>query len=152
MSAYQIYYHVNWCTLERRPMIDAAARDFLEAYLRRVAARERVEVLALGILRTHLHVVIRTGPRCDLARLVQYWKGGSSHSIGRLPGNLLGLRWSAEYAVSTVSPASLNRAIRYVKTQELRHPDEAITARSDRSAFRIGTTRASRPASWSRSP
>jgi REP element-mobilizing transposase RayT len=126
MNAHRIYFHIVWATLGRRPMIDSATRDFLDEFIRRIAIRERVRVLGLAILRTHVHVIVQTAARIDLPQLLQAWKGGSSFAASRIEGNCLGLRWSREYSVSTVSPRLLPHAIRYVKTQELRHAEEAI--------------------------
>jgi len=33
MSAHQLFIHLAWTTLDRRPMIDAATRSFLEEFL-----------------------------------------------------------------------------------------------------------------------
>lgn len=111
-------------------MIDSSARDFLESFIRRTSIAHHVSVLALGILRSHVHLVIQAKPKHDLPELLQHLKGGSSHAINRLPGNVLGLRWNSQYSITTVSPRLLKDAIRYVEDQHRRHPDEAIPAES----------------------
>jgi REP element-mobilizing transposase RayT len=126
MSAHQLYVHLAWTTRDRLPMIDRPTRDFLEQYFRRTAARERADVVALAILRTHVHMLIRTVPRIDLPRLVQFFKGGSSYAASRLPGNVLGLRWAPEYSATTVGPKQLAEVIRYIEGQANRHPGEAV--------------------------
>src|SRR3989454_5317881 len=68
MSPHQLYIHLAWPTRERRPMIDSPTRDFLDDYFRRTAAREHADVVALAILRTHVHMLLRTVPRIDLPR------------------------------------------------------------------------------------
>jgi REP element-mobilizing transposase RayT len=105
-------------------MIDAATAAFIADFFRRTAARERVAVVALGVVRTHVHMLLSTGPRFDLSRFVQLCKGGSSFAASRLPENKVGLRWAAEYSASTVSPRNLPAAVRYVEMQRLHHPDE----------------------------
>ena len=126
MSSYRLYFHLVWTTHDRLPMIDGATQTWLDGYIRRTAIAERVEVIVLAILRTHVHLLIRTGPRFDFARLAQLIKGGSSHAVNRLPENKLGLRWAREYSATTVSPRSLQQAIRYIEEQEGHHPGEAI--------------------------
>jgi REP element-mobilizing transposase RayT len=126
MAAHQLYFHIAWMTLERRPMIDGATRDFLSDFLRRTAIRERTEVVAIAILQTHVHVLVRSGPRVDLSRLVRLMKGGSSHAANRLAENKLGLRWAREYSATTVSPKSLPKAVHYLETQEQHHPGEGV--------------------------
>ena len=107
-------------------MIDVPTRVFLEEFFQRTAIRERVEVLELAILAAHVHIVIRTAPRFDLSRLVQMMKGGSSYAASRVPGNRLGLRWTREYFVTTVSPRMLPEAVQYLRTQSERHPMEIV--------------------------
>ncbi|MGH7615558.1 MAG: IS200/IS605 family transposase [Gemmatimonadales bacterium] len=128
MAAHRLYFHLTWSTLGRRPMIDASTRTFLDAFIRRTAVREGAEVVELSLLRTHVHVIVRTPLRFDLSRLAQMLKGGSSYAASRLPGNVLGLRWNRRYSVTTVSPRSLPQAAEYLRTQETRHPQEVITA------------------------
>ena len=107
-------------------MIDALTRSFLDEFLRRTALRERVEIVELAILATHIHVLIRTPPRIDLSRLVQMMKGGSSYAASRVPGNRLGLRWTREYFVATISPRILPEAVQYLRSQNQRHPMEVV--------------------------
>jgi REP element-mobilizing transposase RayT len=126
MAAHQLFFHHSWSTLDRRPMIDAATRAFLDEFIRRTAIRERVEVIELAILATHVHIVVRTAPRVDLSRLVQMMKGGSSYAASRVPGNRLGLRWTREYFVTTVSPRVLPEAVEYLRKQNERHPMEVV--------------------------
>lgn len=107
-------------------MIDAPTRDFLDQFIKRTTIREGAELIEIAILRTHVHVIVRTPPRFDLGRLMQLLKGGSSHAVNRLPGNVLGLRWTRRYSVTTVSPRALPRVTEYLKGQDARHPGEGI--------------------------
>ena len=124
--AHRIYLHVAWTTLGRRPMIDAPTKRFLDGFFRRVAISERVDLVALAILRTHVHLILRLPTRFDLPRLIQLMKGGSSYEAARLPDNRLGLRWSREYSADSISPAAPPRALAYVGGQNTHHPMEAI--------------------------
>ncbi len=82
-----------------------------------------------------MHCLIRTGPQFDLSRFVQELKGGSSYAVNREPGNALGLRWASEYSATTVSPRHLEAVIRYISSQEERHPGEGVVG-SGESAVR----------------
>jgi len=107
-------------------MIDARTRDFLTTYFQKIAKQERVTILSLAFLRTHVHLLLKSGPKVDLPRLLQLLKGGSSYAASRQPDNVLGLRWNPEYSVTTVSPRLLSVAEKYVASQNERHPLEAI--------------------------
>ena len=126
MAAHQIYFHLTWSTFRRQPMIDGRTRAFLDQYFRRIASQERVTLVSAGFLQTHVHLLVRSGPRYDVPRLVQLLKGGSSYAASRQPGNVLGLRWNREYSVTSVSPRLLRKAIEYIQGQDGRHPSEAI--------------------------
>src|SRR5438552_11177913 len=126
LAAHQIYIHLAWTTRDRQPVIDRATRDFLGDYFRRTAIREHADVVVLAILRTHVHLLVRTAPRIDIPRLVQFLKGGSSYAASRLPGNILGLRWSREYSATMVSPKQLAGSIRYIEEQASHHPGEGV--------------------------
>jgi len=126
MSAHQLFIHLAWTTLDRKPMIDAATRSFLEEFFKKTAARQDVEIVEVAMLKTHVHMVIRTPPRIDLPRLVQFFKGGSSYAASRLPDNVLGLRWAPEYSSTSVGPRQLETVRQYLRNQPNHHPDEAI--------------------------
>jgi putative transposase len=129
MSTHQLYFHIVWTTRDRLPMIDEATQQFLDEFFKKTAARHESQIIGLAILRTHVHMLVRTPARIDLPRLVQFFKGGSSYAASRQPGNVLGLRWAKEYSATTVSPRQLKEAIRYLELQGQHHPGEAINDR-----------------------
>lgn len=128
MAAHQIYFHLTWSTYRRMPMIDHPTRTFLDGFFRRTAIQERVTIVVMAFLRTHVHVLVQSGPRVDISRLVQLLKGGSSYAASRQPDNKLGLRWNREYSVTSVSPRLLQAAMDYITRQNRKHPDETVTA------------------------
>jgi|SRR6267143_1911607 len=133
MSAHQLFIHLAWTTHDRMPMIDVATKTFLEEFFRKTAARQDVEIVDLAILKTHVHMIVRTPPRIDLPRLVQFFKGGSSYAASRQPGNVLGLRWAPEYSATTVGPRQLEVVKRYLQKQSIHHPGEGIEPTQSRS-------------------
>ena len=126
MSAHQLFFHLAWTTLDRKPMIDAATRSFLEEFFKKTASRQDVEIVELALLKTHVHMLIRTPSRIDLPRLVQFFKGGSSFAASRLSENVLGLRWAPEYSSTSVGPRQVETVRNYLRDQPNHHPDEAI--------------------------
>ena len=126
MSTYQCYVHLAWTTLDRRPMINAPTRDFLDEFFRRTAIQEKSEVTDLAILQTHVHIIVRLPPTFDIPKLVQLLKGGSGYAASRLPGNTLGLRWAPEYSATSVGPRQLESMREYFRNQERHHPGEGI--------------------------
>ena len=124
----RVYVHVVWTTRERQPLVDLAVARFLGRYLSAVANQERVGVHALGLVQTHVHLLLQLHPTTNISRLLQRLKGGSSvlsnregHSAVSRP-----LRWAKGYNIESVSPRGLSAARAYVLGQSRQHPKEAI--------------------------
>jgi REP element-mobilizing transposase RayT len=107
-------------------MINGPTKSFLNDYFKKTAAKQDVEVIDVEILQTHVHMIVRTPPRLDLPRLVQFLKGGSSYAASRLPGNVLGLRWAPEYSATSIGPRQLATVRQYIRKQAQHHPGEAV--------------------------
>jgi REP element-mobilizing transposase RayT len=124
----RVYYHIVWTTRQRQPVLDRATVAFLERYLRVIAKEERTHIIALGIVRTHVHVLLQAATVTSLPRLMQRFKGGSSVLINREHHREhdLPVRWAKGYAIHSVGWRALEVARRYVEEQDARHPDERI--------------------------
>jgi putative transposase len=123
----RLYAHVVWTTRERAPILDAKIARFLWRFLRDVARQERAAVLALGMVRTHVHLLLRLHPTTALPRLLQRLKGGSAVIASREKhAHPEPLRWGKGYGIVSVSPTAVESVRRYVGTQHLRHPEQAI--------------------------
>jgi len=132
---HRMYAHIGWTTRGRRPLIDAGIARLLRRFLWTVAEEESAEILELGAVSTHVHVLLRLHPRVDLSRLLQRWKGGSARLINRDLAGAVGrvgertrFAWAKGYSITTVSPRHVEDARRYVASQAERHPGEAIDA------------------------
>jgi REP element-mobilizing transposase RayT len=131
----RLFFHIVWTTRRRVRILDAPAALFLERYLRAVARQERARVLALGVVASHVHVLVETHAMTSIPRLVQRFKGGSSVLInreGHLAHAAKTLRWAKGYAVHTVGRPGLDAARAYVRSQGDRHPEERIVFADDR--------------------
>jgi REP element-mobilizing transposase RayT len=79
-------------------------------------------VLAIGVVKDHVHLLLRLAPVLDVPRLVQGLKGASARVANRdCVIKDVTLRWAAGYDLRSVSPCNLVRAERYVKAQAKRH-------------------------------
>ena len=124
-----IYLHIVWTTLGRAPLIDHDRGLFLRRHLRNVAREERALVLGVGLVTTHLHVMVRVHPTCNISRLMQRWKGGSALICNReqIGDPLHPLRWAKGSSVTSVGLGGRARLLEYLKAQATHHPKEAIT-------------------------
>jgi putative transposase len=126
---HRMYVHVVWTTRDRERLVDARVARFLCRFLRGVARQEQAQVLEVGMVTDHVHVLARLDVTTRLPRLLQRWKGGSAavarrenHSTAAAP-----LRWSKGYAIQSVSPRALPAVRAYIRAQPNHHPDRAIT-------------------------
>jgi REP element-mobilizing transposase RayT len=125
---HHVFVHLVWTTRWRAPTIDARVAAFLDAFVRRVAIEERATVLEVGMVRTHVHLLVRLTPQTALSRLVQRLKGGSARLAveeGHSP-RTRALRWEKGYSVHSVSPRVIAIVGEYIRHQPFHHPDEAI--------------------------
>lgn len=125
---HRIYYHLVWTTRDRAPIIDVKIATFLCRFLRAMGHMERAAVLEIGMVRTHVHVLVAAHPLTNIPRLVQRMKGGSAaialregHASRSCP-----LRWAAGYDIETVSPRAVPRARHYLRQQSQHHSTETI--------------------------
>ncbi|MEP7326057.1 MAG: IS200/IS605 family transposase [Gemmatimonadota bacterium] len=125
---HQLYYHIVWTTRERRPTITRDVAEFLDRALRSIASQERALVLELGMVTTHVHLLIRAHPMTSIPRLLQRLKGASSalaaRKLGLSPEHQL--RWAQGYTIQTISRSMLDGVGEYVRHQPERHPHEVI--------------------------
>jgi putative transposase len=125
---HRIHVHVTWTTRQREPLIDAAAMGILERLLPSIARQERAVVLELGVVRTHVHLLLRLDPTTCIPRLLQRLKGGSSVIVNRERGSTArcALRWAKGYNIDSISPRAVPAVRAYVRDQAIRHPEQAI--------------------------
>jgi putative transposase len=125
---HRLYLHLVWTTQDREPLIDLGVARFLCRFLRSIARRERAYILEIGMVQTHVHLLVRIHPTVNVSRLVQRLKGLSATVANKETRSDSGisLRWSKGYAAKTASPESLDVLRAYLRRQPLHHPDEAI--------------------------
>jgi putative transposase len=123
----RLFVHVVWTTRDRSRLIDAKVARFLERFLAAVAHQERARILEIGLVRTHLHLLVRLHPTTAIPRLLQRLKGGSA-VIANREGHAgpRELKWAKGYDIESVSARSVDRLRAYIRDQPRHHPDEAI--------------------------
>jgi putative transposase len=124
----RLYALLTWTTLRRLPLIHEGLAAFLRRALPKIADRHGTRIVELGIVRNHVHLIVELPPRPDVPRLVQGLKGASARIANRdglMPRAKL--RWANGYDLRSLGVRDLQRAIRYVRTQNERHPDLALS-------------------------
>ena len=128
---HRLFVHIIWTTRDREPRIGQDAAGILKHLLPAIARQERADVLALGLVRTHVHMLLRLHPTTAIPQLLQRLKGGSSVIVNRELGTTVTapLRWAKGYDISSISPRAIDAVRAYVENQAHRHPKDAIPSR-----------------------
>ena len=117
----RLYAHVVWATFDREPLITPAIRERIYPMMQRHAVNLGVEVLAMGGIEDHVHVLVRFPSRVAVAELVRCMKGGASYLATQVMGEIF--RWQGSYGAFTVSERGVDRVRAYVLNQEAHHRD-----------------------------
>jgi putative transposase len=117
----RLYVHLVWATWDRAPLITPAIRDRIYPMMQRHADNLGAQVIAIGGIEDHVHVLARFPSRLAIADLVQRIKGASSYLATQVMGELF--RWQGGYGAFTVSQRGLDHVQAYVLNQEAHHRD-----------------------------
>ena len=118
----EVYVHVVWSTWDRARLLSPAVRERVFLCIQHECARMKADLVAVGGVEDHVHVLLRLPATVALADLVKQLKGSSSHLANHevLPR---GFKWQGGYGASSVSPRHLRWARDYVLRQEQHHRD-----------------------------
>ena len=123
---HRIYLHLVWTTRQRLPLITADRARMLDRYLRTTARHHHSRVMAIGMVSTHVHVLLKVEPVTALSVLVQALKGGSTTVLNREIHDGPPLRWARGYSMHSVSAKNLDAVRAYLAAQPGHHPHERI--------------------------
>src|SRR5690348_13347456 len=121
---HRILFHIVWVTQDRARLIDLEAARFLCNTLRTLAREHRAVILELGLVTTHVHVLLRAEPLADIPKMIGRMKGVTSRIAKQKA--IAQLRWADGYNIESVSPADEPKLRGYLRAQPYRHPEERI--------------------------
>lgn len=117
---YRCVYHVVWCPKYRRPVIEGAVDARLKQIIREVCAERECNIIELGTMPDHVHLLVECDPQYGIHRLVKQVKGRSSRLLREEFPSLkrrLPTLWTNSYFVATVGGAPLEIVKQYVENQ-----------------------------------
>jgi putative transposase len=121
-SRVEVYLHIVWATWDRLRLLSPAVRERVYLCMREEASRLKAEMIAIGGIEDHVHVLLRLPATISIADLVKQLKGSSSHLANHevLPR---GFKWQGGYSASSVSRRAVPKVQDYVLRQEEHHRD-----------------------------
>jgi putative transposase len=121
----EVYLHIVWCTWDRHPLLTAERMPIVYRAILQECHALGCEVIAIGGMEDHVHLLVRVPPTVSPATLAKQVKGSSSHLANPEHGRRADFRWQRGYGVFSVSPQHVERIRRYVVNQEEHHRSES---------------------------
>lgn len=117
MSHTRFLYHIVFATKDRFPLISDRWESELYAYLTGIVRNHGGEVIAIGGMPDHIHLLIRLVP-CDFPAFMRELKASSSKWAKRHQPKF---SWQRRYGAFTVSESAVAAVREYILNQKQHH-------------------------------
>ena len=116
-----IFIHLIWGTWDRLPLLTGDIERDVYRAIEAKCAQLDTEIVALGGVEDHVHLLVRLPAMLSVADLVKHVKGASSHlATHRLAPDQF-FKWQGAYAAFSVSLRHLTAVESYVREQKTHH-------------------------------
>ncbi|MFZ4509123.1 MAG: IS200/IS605 family transposase [Fimbriimonas sp.] len=116
-----VLIHVIFATKDRAPVLTAAVRPALHAYLATVARTKHCECYRVGGVEDHVHLAIRLSRTTTIANHVEEIKTSATKWLKSQHPQLASFAWQRGYGAFSVAPSGLDALTRYIDQQEEHH-------------------------------
>ena len=122
----EVSIHFVWATWDRVPLVTPEIERDVYRYVSAVCRDCHCDVLAIGGMPDHLHLLVKAGSTESFAGLMQKVKGGSSRMISRdlRPGEWF--QWQGSFSGFAVETRSRDRVIAYIGGQKRHHAEGTL--------------------------
>jgi putative transposase len=121
----EVYVHLVWATWDRQPLLTGETEAAAYACIRTECAVMGVEIVAIGGMEDHVHLLIRLPMTLSIAAVVKQVKGATSHMLTHKVGHE-NFKWQGAYGAFSVEKKSVPVVQRYVDLQKERHADGSL--------------------------
>lgn len=116
-----LHYHLVFSTKHRFPCVSPHLSPRLYAYLGGIVRTEGGQLLTVGGMPDHVHLLVRLGSARSLADVLRAIKAGSSKWVHETFPPASDFGWQTGYGAFTVSPSNLDVVRQYIEQQEVHH-------------------------------
>ena len=120
-SLSKVILHVIFSTKNREPWLESDVRPRMHAYLATVCRDLGAELVRVGGVADHVHIVTTLPRTVSQAQLIEEIKKASSKWIKALDARYRGFFWQRGYGAFSVSPSQLDTVLQYVEAQQEHH-------------------------------
>ena len=153
----QLYLHLVWATWDRLPLIRPDLQRPIYGCIQDQLRKHRCDVVAIGGIEDHVHVLTRFPTTICIADLVKHAKGASSNLVTREVDRGSFFKWQGYYGAFTIAKTHVTRVRSYILRQEEHHRTGRLSPELERMseprAVDVGTVAAAnRAAAGARDP
>ena len=117
----KVILHIIFSTKDREAWLDSDVRMRMHAYLATICCDLGVELVHVGGMADHIHIVTTLPRTLSQAQLVEQIKKTSSKWIKTLDARYRGFSWQRGYGAFSMSPSQLESVRRYIDGQQEHH-------------------------------
>ena len=122
----QLYLHFTWATWDRYPFLNPSVRPRVYQCIQAECGRMGAEVIAIGGIEDHVHLLVRAPATLAPANLAKQVKGASSHLMTHEIARGETFKWQGGYGVFSVSKREVPMIREYVLHQEQHHREKRL--------------------------
>ena len=127
MSKTCILCHIVFGTKKRKSTLPSLLKPKLYLYIAGIIKNKNCQLLAIGGMPDHIHLLVDLNPTVALSELVRATKQSSNGWIKENRSSFPWFEgWGKGYYASSVSPKLKSGCIDYIKGQELHHGGEGF--------------------------
>lgn len=120
-SLSKVILHIIFSTKNREPWLEADVRPRMHAYLATIGRDLGGELVRVGGMADHVHIVTTLPRTLSQAQMVEQTKKVSSKWIKAIDSRYRGFFWQRGYGAFSVSPSQLDAVTEYVNGQGDHH-------------------------------
>jgi REP element-mobilizing transposase RayT len=120
-SLSKVILHVIFSTKNREAWLDSDVRLRMHAYLATVSRNLGAELVRVGGVADHVHIVTTLPRTVSQAEFIEQIKKSSSKWIKALDPRYRRFFWQRGYSAFSVSPSQLDAVLQYVEEQPAHH-------------------------------
>ena len=120
-SLSKVIVHIIFSTKDREPWLESNVRPRVHAYLTTICRDLGAELVRVGGVVDHVHIVTTLPRTVSQAQLAEQIKKASSKWIKALDGRYRGFFWQRGYGAFSVSPTQVDAMLQYIEAQREHH-------------------------------
>jgi REP element-mobilizing transposase RayT len=118
--------HFVWATWDRQPLITPDIERELWRYIGAVCWDDHCDLLAIGGMPDHVHLLALLSNTITLADLMKHVKGGSSAFVSDKLKPHARFKWQGSYGAFSVSRPQIDKVVQYIANQKQHHAENTL--------------------------